>query len=67
MTADEPKLTPRLQEICDLLVRGWTAKQIGERLSISHRTVESHIDRLYERFGVSGRIELVRMVLGEKS
>jgi len=38
-----------------LLVRGCSNKEIAERLSISNRTVGSHIEHIYTKIGVTTR------------
>lgn len=37
-----PSLTRRQRQVCALLVKGYTAKQVGGSLGISSRTVEDH-------------------------
>jgi DNA-binding CsgD family transcriptional regulator len=54
------ELTRREKEVVDLAVEGLTAKEIGQRLFIGERTVESHLARAYAKLGVSSRVELVR-------
>ncbi len=53
-------LTPRETEVLKLLVQGYTNRQIGEELSISVRTAESHRANLSEKLGLHSRVELVR-------
>ena len=53
------KLTRREREIAPLIGQGMTSKQIGDRLSISHRTVEVHRARLMSKLGVRNAAELV--------
>ena len=40
----EPALTPREQEILELVAKGLSAKQIAGEIGIAPRTVEGHID-----------------------
>lgn len=58
-------LSPREQEVLRLLVDGASNDEIGGRLGISSRTVESHLRRLFERFGVASRTELAARALRE--
>ncbi|WP_026415413.1 ATP-binding protein [Actinomadura oligospora] len=51
-------LTPQEREIAVLAARGLTNKQIGERLRLSHRTVSSHLHRLYPKLGITTRTAL---------
>jgi HD-GYP domain-containing protein (c-di-GMP phosphodiesterase class II) len=48
-------LTPREAEILVLLARGLTNKEIAARLSVSVRTVRSHVEHVYAKIGVSAR------------
>ena len=43
------------------LTRGLHAKEIGEQLGISHRTVEVHKAHIMEKMGVRSEIDIVRM------
>jgi DNA-binding NarL/FixJ family response regulator len=56
---DAPR-TPsgREQQILDRLRRGSSSDEIGKDLGISTRTVESHLRRLFDRYGVFSRTEL---------
>lgn len=52
-------LTRRERDVMALAVQGLSARDIGERLSISTRTAETHIANSYIKLGVSTRVELV--------
>ncbi len=52
-------LTSREAEILRLISKGLTMRQIAVRLSVSPRTVESHIARLYRKLGVRTRVQAV--------
>lgn len=54
-------LTPREKEIIVLLARGYSAKQIGRALGISHRTAEIHRARIMEKLEVQSLAELVAL------
>jgi DNA-binding NarL/FixJ family response regulator len=56
-------LTPRQRDVCALLAEGFSHKEIGRRLGISHRTVETHCVGIYRRLGVSNLVQLVRKIL----
>jgi DNA-binding CsgD family transcriptional regulator len=51
-------LTPREREIAELAAQELTSREIAERLVLSARTVENHLQRAYEKLGVRGRREL---------
>lgn len=52
-------LSPREHEILLLLADGMTTQQIGRRLEISPRTVESHVSKLYRKLAVRTRVQAV--------
>ncbi|WP_068268762.1 LuxR C-terminal-related transcriptional regulator [Aldersonia kunmingensis] len=52
-------LTPREREVADLVVAGLTNKQIAEKLVLSTRTVEGHVEHVLRKLGVQRRVELV--------
>jgi DNA-binding NarL/FixJ family response regulator len=54
-------LTRRELEVARLAAHGYTAAQIGLRLHISGRTVESHLASTYQRLRISSRLELARV------
>ena len=56
-------LTPREREIIVLLARGYSAKQIGRELDISHRTAEIHRARIMEKLEVQSLAELVALAV----
>ncbi|ODQ96388.1 helix-turn-helix transcriptional regulator [Mycolicibacterium holsaticum] len=58
--ADTEPLTERELQVLSLACRGVPARQIGYRLFISERTVESHGSNAYRKLGIRSRTELVR-------
>lgn len=52
--------TGREREILELLARGLSAREVGERLGISERTVNTHVGHIYRRLGVRNRVDAVR-------
>jgi DNA-binding NarL/FixJ family response regulator len=55
----EAKLTPREVEVLQLISEGMTTRQMATRLTMSQRTVESHISKLYRKMGVGSRVQAV--------
>lgn len=55
-------LTPREQEIIDMIVAGRSNKGIAKSLGISHKTVEAHRSRLMTKMGVTNVVDLVRLM-----
>jgi len=58
-----PVLTPRETEVLRLVAKGLTARQIGERLVLSHRTVESHVQSTLRKLQLHNRAQLVRYAI----
>jgi len=54
-------LTRRELEVARLAAEGYTAAEIGGRLSIGHRTVESHLASAYSKLRIRSRLQLIRM------
>jgi two-component system, NarL family, nitrate/nitrite response regulator NarL len=53
----EPGLTPRELEVLGAIARGSTNKDIAQQLSLSDETVRHHVANLFEKLGVSNRVE----------
>ncbi len=65
-TADDvaaPRLTPRETEVLRLVAKGLTARQAAERLVLSHRTVENHVQSTLTKLQLHNRAQLVRYAL----
>ena len=60
------QLTPQELQIAQLAAAGLSNQEIGQRLFISHRTVSTHLYRLYPKLGIASRSEL-RDALGAAS
>jgi DNA-binding CsgD family transcriptional regulator len=63
-TLDE--LTPQEFQIAQMAAGGLSNRDIGQRLFLSHRTVESHLYRVFPKLGVTSRAQLAG-VLGSKT
>ncbi len=64
--SDEPKapqLTDRETEVLRLVAKGLSYKQIAERLVISHRTVQNHVQNTLGKLQLHNRVELVRYAI----
>jgi DNA-binding CsgD family transcriptional regulator len=59
-------LTDREREIAALAAQGLSARAIGQQLHIGERTVESHLARVYGKFSVHSRQELLHTLAGQK-
>jgi DNA-binding CsgD family transcriptional regulator len=51
------------RRVADLVARGLSNKEIGARLYMSHRTVGSHLYRIFPKLGLRSRVELTRLVV----
>lgn len=51
-------LTPRELEIVTLVVAGYSNPDIAQRCSIGQQTVKHHISNIFDKLGVSNRLEL---------
>ncbi|MET9341615.1 AAA family ATPase [Nonomuraea sp. NPDC003804] len=56
------KLTPHELNIAQLAAEGLTNREIGHRLYLSHRTVGTHLHRIFPKLGVSSRADLAWML-----
>lgn len=55
---DLDKLTEREQEVMRLIARGYTYKEVGAKLFISVKTVETHVGKVLHKLQLSNRHEL---------
>jgi DNA-binding NarL/FixJ family response regulator len=60
---DAPRLTERETEILRLVAKGLSYKQIAERLTLSHRTVQNHVQNTLGKLQLHNRVELVRYAI----
>jgi two-component system response regulator NreC len=56
-------LTDRELDVLRLAAQGLTNKQIGNVLFISSRTVQGHLQNIYQKLGVSSRAEAATQAL----
>ncbi|AQZ69588.1 putative transcriptional regulator [[Actinomadura] parvosata subsp. kistnae] len=56
------RLTPHELSIAQLAAEGLTNREIGQRLYLSHRTVGTHLHRIFPKLGVSSRADLARVL-----
>lgn len=58
-----PQLTHREQDVLRFVAKGLTARQIADRLVISHRTVENHVQSTLRKLQLHNRVELARYAI----
>jgi DNA-binding NarL/FixJ family response regulator len=61
--ADAPRLTEREAEILRMVATGLSYKRIAERLVLSHRTVQNHVQNTLNKLHLHNRVELVRYAI----
>jgi non-specific serine/threonine protein kinase len=62
-----PALTRREREIAALVARGLTNRQISEALSISERTVTTHVDHILTKLGASSRAQVAAWMVEQRT
>ncbi len=59
---NEPvQLTKREVEILSLIIEGLSSKNIADQLFISKRTVDFHLDNVYQKLQVSNRMQAIHL------
>lgn len=58
-----PELTERETEILKMVAKGLSYKQIAERLVLSHRTVQNHVQNTLRKLQMHNRVELTRYAI----
>jgi DNA-binding NarL/FixJ family response regulator len=57
------ELTPREVEVLGLVAEGLTNPQVAQKLFLSPRTVQRHLNSVYRKLGVSSRAAATRLAL----
>jgi DNA-binding NarL/FixJ family response regulator len=60
---DAPVLTERETEVLKMVAKGMSYKQIAERLVLSHRTVQNHVQNTLRKLQMHNRVELTRYAI----
>lgn len=53
------RLSPRQTEIVSLVAEGFSGKEIARTLCMSPKTVEAHMQRMFDKYGVRSRAGIV--------
>jgi DNA-binding CsgD family transcriptional regulator len=62
--AERFRLTPREAQICELLVKGMTDREIGRLLRLGYWTIRTHLQHVFRKVEVSNRVELTHRLVG---
>ena len=60
---DAPELSQRETEVLRLVASGLSYKQIAQRLTLSHRTVQNHVQNTLNKLQLHNRVELARYAI----
>ena len=60
---DAPELTQRETEVLRLVASGLSYRQIAQRLTLSHRTVQNHVQNTLNKLQLHNRVELARYAI----
>jgi DNA-binding NarL/FixJ family response regulator len=58
-----PELTARETEVLRMVAKGMSYKQIADRLVLSHRTVQNHVQNTLRKLQLHNRVELTRYAI----
>jgi DNA-binding NarL/FixJ family response regulator len=59
----EPQLTEREVEVLRMVAKGLSYRQIADRLVLSHRTVQNHVQNILRKLQMHNRVELARYAI----
>lgn len=65
LTGPIEQLSSREREVIQLAAKGLRNRAIAEKLNISNRTVEGHLNSIFSKLGVSSRVEAVLYALSQ--
>jgi DNA-binding NarL/FixJ family response regulator len=63
LSDDRPRLTERETEVLRLVAKGLSYRQIADRLVLSHRTVQNHVQNTLRKLQLHNRVQLVRYAI----
>jgi DNA-binding CsgD family transcriptional regulator len=64
---DPDELTAQERRVMELAASGLRPREIAQHMSVSKRTVETHLARIYQKLQVSSQIELIRAAQKQKA
>ncbi len=67
LPAGGPKLSAREMDVVRCVAEGLTNREIAQRLKLTEHTVKNYLFRIFEKLGVSSRVEVVLYALGSRA
>lgn len=64
-SVQKPQLTDRETQVLRLVATGLSSRQIATRLTLSHRTVQNHVQNTLDKLQLHNRVELTRYAVAE--
>ena len=65
--AQDVVLTPREQEVADLVAEGLSNREISRRLVIAQRTAESHVENILTKLGFRSHAQIAAWVVEQRA
>jgi len=62
----EERLSPKEREVIELLTKGWTNKEIGNKLGITENTVKNHLKNILDKLHLENRVQAAAFALQRK-
>jgi DNA-binding NarL/FixJ family response regulator len=62
-SGDQSGLTDRETEVLKMVAKGLSYRQIADRLVLSHRTVQNHVQNTLSKLQMHNRVELTRYAI----
>ena len=56
-------LSGRERQVLTLIASGMSSGQVAEEIGVVKRTVDFHLDRIYEKLGVTNRVQAINMAV----
>lgn len=68
LTKSQPKLklTKRQQQILFYLLKGMSNAEVSRHLDVSEHTIKAHLWRMFKKFKVANRVQLVNFAISKK-
>ena len=60
-------LTKRENDVAKHVVQGFSNREVSQKLGLTEHTVSNYLFRIYEKLGISSRVELVLYYLGNSN